>query len=77
MFTYAFSSNNIVEVQGLAMGPPQPFKLEDKPGKLEVTLRRSFGQEDIKLTAMFQPGMGVEGEEFEEDEELPEQNVSI
>jgi complement component 1 Q subcomponent-binding protein len=61
--------------RGLAMGPPQPFKLEDKPGKLEVTLRRSFGQEDIKLTAMFQPGMGVEGEEFEEDEELPEQNV--
>ena len=57
------------------MGPPQPFKLEDKPGKLEVTLRRSYGQEDIALTAMFQPGMGVEGEEFEEDEETAEQNV--
>ncbi|XP_024390704.1 uncharacterized protein At2g39795, mitochondrial [Physcomitrium patens] len=61
--------------RGLARGPPQPFKLEDKPGKLEVTLRRSYGQEDIALTAMFQPGMGVEGEDYEEDEEVPEQNA--
>lgn len=63
--------------QGLAKGPPQPFKLEDKAGKLEVTLRRSFGEEDITLTAMFQPGMGAEGdEEMEEDEDMiPEQNV--
>jgi len=57
------------------MGPPQPFKLEDKAGKLEVTLRRSYGQEDIALTAMFQPGMGVEGEEFDEDQESSEQNA--
>ncbi|KAG0621154.1 hypothetical protein M758_4G273500 [Ceratodon purpureus] len=61
--------------RGLAMGPPQPFKLEDKAGKLEVTLRRSYDHEDIALTAMYQPGMGVEGEEYEDDEEIPEQNV--
>lgn len=54
------------------MGPPQPFKLEDKAGKLEVTLWRSYGHEDIAVTAMYQPGMGVEGEE---DEEIPEQNA--
>lgn len=63
-------------LQGLARGPPQPFKLEDKPGKLEVILRRSHGQEDIALTCMYQPGMGAQEEgEYDDDDMPPEQNV--
>jgi complement component 1 Q subcomponent-binding protein len=43
-------------VQTLARGPPQPFTLTDTAGKPEVILRRSFGEEDIALTCVTQPG---------------------
>ncbi|CAK9191730.1 unnamed protein product [Sphagnum troendelagicum] len=63
----------------LARGPPQPFTIEDKPGKLEVTLRRAYGEEDIEVTCIFEPGMAPEeeGEDeyHDEDSEIPDQNV--
>jgi complement component 1 Q subcomponent-binding protein len=41
--------------QEIARGPPKPWTVTDKPGHADVILRRSFGQEDIAVTCVYQP----------------------
>jgi hypothetical protein len=64
-------------VQTLARGPPQPFTLTDTPGKPEVILRRSYGEEDIALKCVSQSSDFGDSynDEYEDQDEEQEQKV--
>ncbi len=67
-------------MQTLARGPPQPFTLTDTPGKPEVILRRSYGEEDIALKCVSQSsdfGDSYNGEYEDQDEEQEQKVVNV
>ncbi|KAL3691087.1 hypothetical protein R1sor_004738 [Riccia sorocarpa] len=47
-------------------GPPKPWILTDKQGHADIILRRSYGEEDIAVTCVYQPD--AYGERHEDDE---------
>ncbi|CAM6083210.1 unnamed protein product [Calypogeia fissa] len=53
----------------LTRGAPKPWTLTDKPGQAPVILRRSYGEEDIAVTCVYQSdGYG--------DDENPEEDIN-
>ncbi|KAL2652768.1 hypothetical protein R1flu_020896 [Riccia fluitans] len=50
----------------VSRGPPKPWTLTDKPGHADIILRRSYGEEDIAVTCVYQPD--AYGERHEDDE---------
>ncbi|CAK9228961.1 unnamed protein product [Sphagnum troendelagicum] len=63
--------------RALARGPPRPFTLTDTPGKPEVILRRSYGEEDIALKCVSQSSDFGDSynHEYEDQDEEQEQKV--
>lgn len=55
------------QAKELTRGPPKPWTVTDKQGHADVILRRSYGQEDIAVTCVYQADSYAEGENPEED----------